>query len=143
MGGGLQVFKSGLPVLKPGFPVHGFLHHSFLEELADYTELASALGSLVSTQDNLFGFCKASIVTAAVTVYECKALEAAKLARNPASQKYFLSQMAIDWAKATKNMDPKSVVDLVHPALLEPIENKRAVKVSSSSSNAMKKRRST
>jgi hypothetical protein len=140
MGGGLQVFKSGLPVLKPDFPVHGFLHHSFLEELANYTELACALGSLVSTKDNLVGFCKASIVTAAVTIYECKALEAAKLARNPASQKHFLSQMAIDWAKATKNMDARSIIDLVHPALLEPIENKRAV--SSSSSSAVKKRRS-
>jgi hypothetical protein len=143
MGGGLQVFNSGLPVLKPDFPVHGFLHHLFLEELANYNELASALGSLVSTKDNLVGFCKSSIVTAAVTVYECKAVEAAKLARNPASQKYFLSQMAIDWQKATKNMDPESIIDLVHPALLEPIENKRAAKVSSSSSSAMKKRRST
>jgi hypothetical protein len=140
MGGGLQIFKSGRPVLKPDFPVHGFLHHSFLEELGTYTELGCALGSLATTQDNLVGFCKASIVTAAVTVYECKALEAAKLARNPASQKYFLSQMAIDWAKATKNMDTKSIIDLMHPALLEPIENKRAA---TSSSSGMKNRRST
>jgi hypothetical protein len=129
--------------LKPDFPVHGFLHHSFFEELATYTELGCALGSLAASQDNLVGFCKASIVTAAVTVYECKALEAAKLARNPASQKHYLSQMAIDWAKATKNMDTKSIIDLVHPALLEPIENKMAAKVPTSSSSGMKKRKST
>ena len=90
---------------------------SLAEALANYSELVAVLGSLAKPHLTLVGCCKASLALALVTVYECKLLEAAKLSRNPATQQGFLSQMAIDWAKATKDMDAAPINDLVHPAL--------------------------